>query len=102
MKTDQLFIKAGTRGSNLAIIQKDIICDLIRNNYSNVDFETVIVSTTGDQIKDIPISEIGQLGVFSGELCRALTNNELDIIVHSLKDLPTKLNSGTVICMIPK
>lgn len=57
-------------------------------------FLTVTMTTTGDQILDKPLPKIGQKSLFTKELETALLNDEVDLLVHSLKDLPTVLPSG--------
>ncbi|KAF1742938.1 hypothetical protein MXB_1562 [Myxobolus squamalis] len=73
-----------------------------RNWFLDKIYILVIITTLGDKICSIPISEIGMPGVFSNDLSVALESNQLDIVVHSLKDLPTNIGDETVICLIPE
>ena len=84
-------IRVGTRGSALARVQTDHVVEQLRRLGGGFDFETVVITTSGDKIKDRPIAELGSLGVFVKELEDALLANEVDLVVHSLKDLPTEM-----------
>lgn len=95
-------IKIGTRGSKLAIAQTKIVEDAIKNQFPECDIEIVIIKTQGDKILDKPLSEIGDKGLFINEFENALLNNEIDIAVHSAKDLPSELKEGLEIISTPK
>jgi hydroxymethylbilane synthase len=90
-------IRIATRGSKLSLIQTRIVMDMIRRVEPNVQFDIVIVRTTGDIIQDKPLYAIGVKGIFEKEVNLALLRNEADIAVHSLKDLPSELSPGLVI-----
>lgn len=89
---NQLII--ATRSSKLALWQANFIkAELIRL-YPNLSIELKEIKTKGDHILDVSLSKIGDKGLFTKEIEEAILNNEADIAVHSLKDLPTKLPAG--------
>ncbi len=87
-------IKIGTRGSQLALYQANKVKDAIEENFKDITAEIVIIHTKGDKILDVSLSKIGDKGLFTKELEVALINNEVDMAVHSLKDLPTFFPKG--------
>ena len=90
----------GTRTSRLALAQTDIVLGLLRAAAPGVRFESFGVSTLGDRIRNVPIPDLGQ-GVFVKELEAALLGGEIDLAVHSLKDLPTTLPPGLCLAAVP-
>lgn len=90
-------IRIGTRGSALALAQTGTIADQLRRTGQQV--EIVKITTPGDR-SHAPIAEIG-VGVFTSALRDALLNNEIDVAVHSYKDLPTAAEPGLVIAAVP-
>ncbi|XP_012690317.1 hydroxymethylbilane synthase a isoform X2 [Clupea harengus] len=87
-------IRMGTRKSQLARIQTDYVRDKLKELYPDVELQIVAMSTIGDKILDTALSKIGEKSLFTKELENALEKNEVDIVVHSLKDLPTTLPPG--------
>ncbi len=87
-------IKIGTRGSQLALYQANLTKKLLLDKFPEATVEIVIIKTKGDKILDVALSKIGDKGLFTKELETALLENEVDIAVHSLKDLPTTLPGG--------
>lgn len=85
-------IRIGTRGSMLAKWQAEFIRKKIFQA-TGVDAEIVIIKTTGDKLQQAPFSQIGGKGVFTKELEEALLNEEIDLAVHSVKDIPTEVPS---------
>ena len=83
----------GTRGSELALWQANHIKDLIENEHG-VTVELKIIKTMGDKILDVPLAKVGGKGLFVKELEEALLRNEVDLAVHSMKDVPTELPEG--------
>mgnify|MGYP002629971139 CR=1 FL=1 len=95
-------IRIGTRGSALALWQAHYIADRLRDAHGDtLATEIVIYKTTGDHILDRPLAEIGGKGLFTKELEVGLEQGEIDLAVHSLKDVPTALPSGMVLGAIP-
>lgn len=95
-------IKIGTRGSKLAIAQTKIVENLLQKYFPDIKTEIVIIKTKGDKILDKPLSEIGDKGLFINEFEDALINKEIDLAIHSAKDLPTDLKRGLKIICTPK
>lgn len=90
-------IRIGTRGSKLAIAQTEMTAKAIKYRFSDSKIEIVRIATHGDKVLDKPLTLIGGKGVFIAEIESALTDGEIDIAVHSAKDLPTELADGTEI-----
>ena len=91
-------IRIGTRASALARWQADWVAEQLVAIGAEV--ELVLISTQGD-VKSGPIGAIGVQGVFTKELQRALVNDEIDLAVHSLKDLPTDEVPGLALAAVP-
>ncbi|XP_075696188.1 porphobilinogen deaminase isoform X2 [Rhinoderma darwinii] len=95
-------IRVGTRKSQLARIQTDSVVEMLTNKFPDAHYEIVAMSTTGDKILDTALSKIGEKSLFTKELENALERNEVDLVVHSLKDLPTTLPPGFTIGAVCK
>jgi hydroxymethylbilane synthase len=89
----------GTRASALARVQTDAVIGLLRDTWPELECETRVLETAGDrtQASGQPLPEIGGKGLFTAELERALREGEIDVAVHSLKDLPTEDAEGVVV-----
>ena len=92
-------LRLGTRGSVLARWQADWTAVALRR--LGYEVEIVFVKTSGDTIQDGPITNIGAPGVFTKEIQRALLDGQVDIAVHSLKDLPTEHVDGLTLGAVP-
>ena len=90
-------IRIGSRGSALALWQTRWVQQELAGRFKNVEIDVQIIKTTGDKILDSPLSKIGDKGLFTREIEQALLANEIDLAVHSLKDLPTELPTGLTI-----
>lgn len=90
----------GTRGSMLATVQTKYIIKEI-SKISNEKIETHIIKTMGDQITNSQLYNMDSRGLFTKELDRAVLDEEVDFAVHSLKDVPTDLDSDLVIAAVP-
>lgn len=96
-------LRIGTRGSPLALAQARTVKGLIQDKFPELKVEIKEIMTQGDSILNQALSEIGGKGLFVKELDTALLNNDVDICVHSMKDVPTTLVPGTVLpCMLPR
>ncbi|ANF98069.1 hydroxymethylbilane synthase [Paenibacillus bovis] len=99
-------IIVGSRQSALALTQTghviDALTELGRQNGIEVEFEIKKIVTKGDQILDVTLSKVGGKGLFVKEIEQALLNGEIDIAVHSMKDMPSVLPDGLVNGAIPK
>ena len=85
----------GTRGSKLALYQANLVKSKLETTYPTLKVVINVIKTKGDKILDIALSKIGDKGFFTKEIQDALYNKEVDIAVHSLKDLPTELPKGS-------
>ena len=93
-------IRIGTRGSKLALKQAAMVQEALSRADVRIETELVILRTRGDRIQDRPLSEIGDKGVFASELEQALLAGQIDLAVHSAKDLPMKLAKGLAIAAV--
>ncbi|HEV3117116.1 MAG TPA: hydroxymethylbilane synthase [Gemmataceae bacterium] len=91
-------IRIGTRGSRLALWQANHVASLLG---AHATPEIVEIQTAGDQVRDVPLSQIGGEGVFTKEIQRAVLERRVDVAVHSLKDLPTVAVAGLVLAAVP-
>lgn len=90
----------GTRGSKLALWQANYIAGCLRRRYPGVEVSLQRVMTTGDKILDVPLAKIGGKGLFTKELETSMLSGEIDLAVHSLKDMPTELPEGLTLAAI--
>lgn len=81
-------LRIGSRESKLAVIQSEIIINMIRKSVPEAETELVTMKTAGDRILDRTLDKAGGKGLFIKELDRALIRGDIDIAVHSLKDMP--------------
>lgn len=95
-------IKIGTRKSKLALAQTKMVADRISKVFPETEIQIINISTTGDKILNKPLAAIGGKGVFVSEIESALINGEIDIAVHSAKDLPLCLAGGLEISGVLK
>lgn len=87
-------IKVGTRGSLLALTQTNLVIDRLKELNPDTDFEVIKITTKGDRILDKTLSKIGGKGLFIKEIETALTEREIDIAIHSMKDMPSVMPEG--------
>jgi hydroxymethylbilane synthase len=87
-------LRIGTRGSKLALFQAYLVKEELQPHYPDTEFTIEIIKTKGDKILDVALSKIGDKGLFTKEIEEALFNHEIDVAVHSLKDLPTQFPDG--------
>ncbi|GAA0128491.1 hydroxymethylbilane synthase [Methanococcus maripaludis] len=92
-------LRIGTRGSTLAMVQTEYIAGLL--NDLDIETEIIIVKTTGDKDQNKKLADLG-IGVFTKELDNKMLENEIDIAVHSLKDVPTLWSEELQITATPK
>ena len=96
-------LRAGTRGSPLALIQTRGFLRLLAAVPGAGPAHEVIIATTGDAVQDRPLADIGGKGLFAKEIHEALLDRRIDCAVHSLKDLETGLPPGIVLgCTLPR
>lgn len=97
--------KIGTRGSPLALWQANHVRDLLARSLeiSADEIGIEVISTSGDRIQDKPLREFGGKGLFTKEIEEALIQKEIDLAVHSMKDVQTELPPGlTIPCILPR
>ena len=94
-------VRIGTRRSPLALWQAHHVRDLLLANDPGLTVELVEIVTQGDRILDRPLAQVGGKGLFVKEIEDRLQNGEVDLAVHSLKDLPAFLPEGLVLAAIP-
>ena len=98
-------LKIGTRGSPLALAQANETRDRLANAHDLPfeAFQIVVIRTTGDRVIDRPLKEIGGKGLFTKEIEEAMLAGEIDIAVHSMKDMPVHQPEGlTLDCYLPR
>ena len=95
-------VRIGTRGSPLALAQAHETRDRLvaAHDIDPSSIEIVVISTTGDQIQDRSLAEIGGKGLFTKELEEQLFDGRIDMAVHSMKDMPAVLPEGLEICCL--
>jgi hydroxymethylbilane synthase len=93
-------IRLGTRGSKLALWQAHWVATTFTKLYPHLRTELVIISTRGDRTLDAMLPEVGGKGFFTEELDQSLLQGDIDLAVHSLKDLPTTLPEGLVLAAV--
>ena len=87
-------IKIGTRGSALALRQTVGVGEQLTQRHSDLHIEVIRIKTAGDRITDVPLAQVGGKGLFVKEIEEALLRGEIDLAVHSMKDVPSELPSG--------
>jgi len=90
-------LRIGTRGSALALAQATLVQQQIQDRYPQIAVDLEIIKTTGDKIQDVPLAKIGGKGLFTKEIELAILAGEVDLGVHSMKDVPTEVPEGLVI-----
>lgn len=93
-------IMIGTRGSALALWQANHIQDALRASRNDLDVCQKIIKTKGDVVLDAPLHVMLEKGLFTRQIEEALLTGEIDLAVHSLKDLPTELPDGLTVAAI--
>ncbi|NJO93873.1 MAG: hydroxymethylbilane synthase, partial [Hydrococcus sp. RM1_1_31] len=90
-------IRIGSRKSQLALVQTYWVQEELQKHYPNRQFDVETMSTQGDKILDVALAKIGDKGLFTKELEVGMIEKQIDLAVHSLKDLPTKLPEGLIL-----
>ena len=90
----------GTRSSKLALWQAEYIADCLQKQYPDLVVDLKHIATTGDKILDTPLAKIGGKGLFTKELEMEMLAGDIDIAVHSLKDMPTQIPEGLTLAVI--
>ena len=87
-------LRLGTRGSRLALWQAEYVARALSSQLTGVQIEIVTIKTKGDKILDVPLSKIGDKGLFTREIENELLAGKIDLAVHSMKDLPSLMGEG--------
>jgi hydroxymethylbilane synthase len=101
LKTPTRTVIVGTRGSSLARVQTELVLAALRARWSGLPIETKVIKTEGDRKLDVSVNELGK-GAFVKEIEVALLNGEIDLAVHSCKDLPTDAVPGLTLAAFPQ
>ena len=95
-------VRIGTRASKLALAQSGEVARALKKRHPRFRFELVKIKTAGDEFKSVHLFKKNGIGVFTKEIERCLLGGSVDIAVHSMKDLPTKLARGLMLAAVPK
>lgn len=96
-----MMLRVGTRGSRLALVQTNGVIDTLRAAHPGLNVEARVIQTEGDRRRRASLLAIGGQGVFTRELEIALLDGEIDLAVHSLKDLPSTVPDGLLVAATP-
>ncbi len=94
-------LRLGTRGSELALTQSRWVADRIEEAHEGLKVELVVIKTSGDRDQNSALNQFGGKGIFTKEIEDALLGKEIELAVHSLKDLPTDLPAGLTLASPP-
>ncbi|MCP3025525.1 hydroxymethylbilane synthase [Halobacillus sp. A5] len=94
-------IVIGSRKSNLAITQTEWVIDQLKKVDPSYEFEIKRISTKGDRIVDVQLSKVGGKGLFIKEIEQAMYDEEIDMAVHSMKDMPAVVAEGLMVASVP-
>jgi hydroxymethylbilane synthase len=92
-----MHIVIGSRESELALVQTKSVLKTLQSQFPDYKFSINAMTTTGDQILNVPLAQVGGKALFTKELEVALADGNVDFIVHSLKDVPTTLPPGMIL-----
>ena len=95
-------IVIGSRGSQLALWQANWVKSELERLHDNVDINIRVIETSGDKIQDVPLAKIGGKGLFVKEIEESLLAKEIDLAIHSMKDVPIELPTELGISVITK
>ena len=92
----------GTRGSKLALWQAQWVKDQLESRHGDLSVKLMIIKTKGDKILDVPLAKVGGKGLFVKEIEDAMLKKDIDLAVHSMKDMPADLPQGLCIAAVPE
>lgn len=95
-------LRIGTRGSRLALVQTNWVADQIRQAHPDIEIDIQVIKTKGDTLPDVPLTAIGDKGLFVREIETALLDKRIDLSVNSMKDMPAILPEGLMLSHCPK
>ncbi|WP_077616563.1 hydroxymethylbilane synthase [Caenibacillus caldisaponilyticus] len=94
--------KVGSRKSRLALTQTHWVLEQLKKRHRDFSYELKHIVTKGDQILDVALAKVGGKGLFVKEIEQALLDGEIDLAVHSMKDMPAQLPEGLAIVCVPR
>jgi hydroxymethylbilane synthase len=95
-------LRIGTRGSALALWQSRHVAGLLSRHLPGLDIELVEITSLGDRVTDVPLSHVEGTGFFTASIEQALVAGEVDVAVHSYKDLPVASTPGLIVAAVPE
>ncbi|ABR46303.1 porphobilinogen deaminase [Alkaliphilus metalliredigens QYMF] len=95
-------IKIGSRASQLALVQAEIIINMLKEKFPQYTYEIIKITTLGDRILDKTLDKIGGKGLFVKEIQKALAEEKIDLAIHSMKDMPGETPEELVLGAITK
>lgn len=95
-------IRVGTRASRLAVTQSMWVMAHLQRAHPEIEFRLTRISTSGDEDRTRPLEQMGGGGVFTKRIEQALLDHEIDMAVHSAKDLPSVMTDGLVLAAVPE
>ncbi|MGT2934018.1 hydroxymethylbilane synthase [Streptococcus catagoni] len=93
-------IRVGTRQSKLALTQTQLVLDALKKCHPQLSFELIPYKTKGDRLVNVDLQKIGGKGVFVKDIEQALLDKEVDLAIHSLKDVPARLAENCIIAAV--
>jgi len=93
-------IKIGTRGSKLALVQANTVVESLKKTAPEVNAEICVIKTSGDIMQDVSLLKIGGQGAFVKEIEDVLLSGDIDLAVHSMKDVPGEIPDGLIFAAI--
>ncbi|TPX37188.1 hydroxymethylbilane synthase [Synchytrium microbalum] len=93
-KNSRTSLVVGSRESQLAMVQTELVVEMLKKSHPSLSLTIQGITTIGDQVLDVALSKIGSKSLFTKELEIALDEHRVDLVVHSLKDVPTTLPPG--------
>lgn len=97
----EALLRIGARGSPLSLAQTGLVARLLEEANPGLVTKIIPIKTSGDKMRDTPLSQIGGKGLFVKEIEEALLDGRVDLAVHSAKDLPGELPEGLIIGAVP-
>jgi hydroxymethylbilane synthase len=95
-------LRIGTRGSTLALAQANWVKSAIERQWPGAAVTLEVIKTSGDRFVDASLQALGGKGLFTKEIEEALLSGEIDLAVHSMKDLPAELQPGLAVLAVPE
>lgn len=89
-------IRIGTRGSKLAMVQAELVCGILKQRFPEHAYEIAVISTKGDRFQNVALREMGDKGIFVKEIEEELLRGEIQLGVHSMKDMPSECADGLI------